>query len=405
MADLRTKKAKKALQKEAPYGSSLELQKYSTDAKEHVKVSSIAELDEEIKKKALEVGIDYEENSRSGTYFQLDYSVIQSDTRKDGVEVLSTKIARERYDWLDDYWWSAVDVGADKYTAEAELHQSHGYFIRAKKGSKVQLPLQACLFMSQEGLIQAPHNIIIAEEDSELNIVTGCAAHHNVHHGVHIGISEFYVKENAEITFTMIHSWSEGVHVRPRTGVLVKEGGSFVSNYICFTPVNSLQMYPKVRLAGENSTAKLNSLIYASRKSEIDTGGMILLEKENTRAEITSRMVARDHAKTVSRGYIVGGADRTKGHLECRGIMLSDDAIIKAVPELESRVEDTTLTHEAAVGKISEEELQYLMARGLTEEESTSLIIRGFLDPEVTGLPHKLAEEIRRYMEMTTDGT
>ncbi len=392
-------RAKKAEKKPSVVGTDIDLDTYSGQAKKHYAVKGLAGLSDEVKEKAISVGIDAEEKYRSGSFFQKDHSVVYSAAYQDGLEVMSCKDALEKYDWLSDYWWRAVKVDTDKYTAQAELRQNNGYFLRALPGTKVEFPLQACLFLTQDGLAQNVHNIIIAEEGSELHIITGCTTASGVRKGLHIGISEFYVKTNARITFTMIHNWAEEVEVRPRTGILIKDNGIFLSNYICMKPVKTLQMFPVAYCTGNNATVRFSTILYAGEGSSMDVGSRVFLSAEGSRAEISARAITAG-GDIVSRGHLIGEVPGIKAHLECRGLILSDKGSIYAIPELEGRANNIDMSHEAAVGKIAEEEIQYLMARGLSSEEATSAIIRGFLDVDIKGLPEHLSMEIKKALWM-----
>ena len=253
-------RAHKARDKPAALGPDINLDKYSARAEEHGKIKKLKELAADVREKVTSAGVDVDESHRSGSFFQIDHSVIQSSANQKGIEVMSVTEALEKYDWLKDYWWKNIAVDMDKYTAQAELKSNHGYFVRALAGAKVQFPVQACLFIGKDGLAQNVHNIIIAEEGSELHIITGCTTAHNVKNGLHVGVSEFYVKRNAHITFTMIHNWAKDVVVRPRTGTIIEENGVFLSNYICMKPVRDLQMYPTTYCAGKNATVRYNTI-------------------------------------------------------------------------------------------------------------------------------------------------
>ncbi|MDI6752655.1 MAG: SufD family Fe-S cluster assembly protein [bacterium] len=402
---LNTKKAVNAQNKKANLGLDIDLSKFKQKTSEVKGLTSLEELQPDIAESARGVGIVENEDSRSGSFFQVDSSVVFSCHKREveGLEVLSTQESLKRYDWLKDYYYKVVEVDADKYTFEAHLQKGGGYFIRAKSGVKLTLPVQACLFIGTEGLLQAVHNIIIAEEGSELHIITGCTTHPLVSSGMHIGISEFYIKKGATVTFTMIHSWAEDVDVRPRTGVIIETGGRFISNYICRKPVRSLQMYPVSYCVGEGARVRYHTLIYGSKNSSIDVGGRIVLSAKDCRAEITSRIIAKDQSQITARGHLIGEKPETKAHLDCRGLLLSDTASIHSIPELSAKAQGCELSHEATVGKIEEDQLCYLMSRGLTCDEATALIIRGFLDPEIPGLPIHLKQEIRKTIELISE--
>jgi len=399
------KKATDAQNTPAKLGEDIDISRFKQEAALLPQVASVSQLSNDIVENAKNVGINPNENNRSGTYFQLDHSVVLACQKKEmeGVEVLSTTQALSQYDWLKDYYWKAAAVDADKYTAMSELHQNAGYFIHAKPGARLTMPIQACLFIGTEGLVQSVHNIIIAEEGSELHVIAGCTTHPGISSGMHIGVSEFYIKKGATVTFTMIHGWAEDVEVRPRTVAIVEEGGTFISNYICFKPVRSIQMYPTAYCVGKDARVRFHSLIYGSKNSIIDTGSRVFLQAEGSRAEMTARVIAADSSKIISRGHVIGEVTETKGHLECRGLLLSNTASIHAIPEIEGKAEGCDLSHEAAVGRIQQAQLCYLMSRGLNEDEATALIVRGFLDPEIPGLPEHLKYEIKRTIEMTSE--
>lgn len=386
-------KAKKALEKPSALGPDIDIGSYSTQVERHDNINVLREMDQAVEKAAVEVGMSADETCRSGSFFQVDHSIILASAHDKGLEVMGTQEALKKYDWLSEYYWKAVAVDTDKFTARAEVEGHSGYFIRALSGAKVELPLQACLFMGQEGMAQNVHNIIIAEEGSELHIITGCATGPGVHSGLHIGVSEFFLMKNAHITFTMIHNWAEGMAVRPRSAALLDENAVFLSNYVCMRPVKTLQMYPAAYLTGPNSVARFNSILVAPAGSDMDVGARVYLRGEGTRAEVISRAITTG-GHIVARGHLVGEVPGIKAHLECRGLILSDKGSIRAVPELEGKTEGVDMSHEAAVGKIDEEEIQYLMARGLTSDDAASAIVRGFLDVEIKGLPDALKNEM-----------
>ena len=201
----------------------------------------------------------------------------------------------------------------------------------------------------------------------------------------------------------MIHNWAEEIHVRPRTGVLVEEGGRYISNYIMLKPVKTVQMYPTVRLAGPGAVARLQSILVTHPGSELDIGGRVILEAPHTRAEVIARSLTTG-GKCISRGHLLGLVPEVKAHLECRGLILSPNGIIYAVPELEGLVAGVEMSHEAAVGRIAAEEIEYLMARGLDEEEAVSTIVRGFLRVKIEGLPPALEEEMDQAIKETGRG-
>jgi Fe-S cluster assembly scaffold protein SufB len=392
--------AKEASEKVATYGTDIDMETFSPETGEHAYQEDLSAFSQIEREQMLKAGVDIAAENRSGTFVQKDLSVVHSRSLQEGMEIMDIEEALEKYDWLHDYWWKAVAVNMDKYTARAELHQEHGYFIRSSPGAKSIYPLQACLYLEEDNLAQDVHNIVIAEEGSELHIITGCATGPHVKSGLHVGISEFYVKKGAKLTFTMIHNWAENVAVRPRSATIVEEGGLFLSNYLCMHPVGTLQMYPVTHLVGEGATARYNSILVATPESEMDVGARVFLKAKGARSEIISRAITTG-GKIIARGHIIGEVPGIKAHLECKGLILSDEGIIHAIPELEGHRQEVDLSHEAAVGKIAQEEVEYLMARGLSQEEATATIVRGFLHVEIEGLPAELKAEMNKAVEIS----
>jgi len=392
-------KAEKAKDKKAAIGPDINLDEFDDAPVPHAYLAdedmcALPELDQ---KRLIMAGMDVTQKDRGGTYFQKDTEVVHCHSQQEGIEVIPIKKALEKHDWVEEYYWKLVAVDADKYTAAAELGLHDGYVIRALPGSKSIYPVQACLYLDKEGLQQNVHNLIIAEEGSELHIITGCSSSPHMKRGIHVGISEFFIKKNAKLTFTMIHNWAEDMFVRPRSVARVEEGGLFLNNYICMKPVRSLQMYPTAYLAGKDAVARFYSIIVGSPGSEYDLGGRIFLKKPGNRAEIIARMISNG-AKIISRGHLIGEVPDIKAHLECRGLLLNG-GLIHAIPELEGLVDGVEMSHEAAVGKIAQEEIAYLMSRGLSQDEATSVIVRGFLSVDIPGLPPQLKAEIDKAID------
>jgi len=361
-------------------------------ARDFQEVSAL--LSEADKERMILSGIDAEGAGRSGTYLQKDAAVLHVCSSHPGLEVMPIREALERYPWVENYYWKLVAVDTDKYTARAQLDLHNGYVIRALPGSKVIYPVQACMYLGKEGSSQNVHNLIIAEEGSELHIIVGCATAAHVRQAVHIGVSEFYIKKKAKLSFTMIHTWAEEVMARSRSVAMVEEEGLFLNNYICMMPARSIQTYPTTYLVGKGAVARSYSLLVASPKSEMDVGNRVFLKEPDTRAEIISRAITNG-GTIIARGDLIGEVAGVKAHLECRGLILNGGTM-HAIPELEGRADGVEMSHEAAVGKIAQEEILYLMSRGLSEDEATSTIVRGFLNIDIPGLPPQLKAEIDR---------
>ena len=398
MSEVRRTRAEQAVDKKAAFGTDVDLRKYQLLSDNKTDPLDLAGLTYQDRAKIIQSGIDLDEQDRAATFLQTDHRIAHCAAKQPGLEVLPTAQALEEYSWLQELYWQAVPVDADKYTAQAELHFQNGYFIRAHEGQRVTTPIQACLYMKHDNTAQNVHNLVIAEEGSELNIITGCATAPSLQSGIHIGVSEFYVKKGAKLTFTMIHDWAEQVMVRPRSGIVVEEDGLFLSNYVSLRPVRSLQMYPTARLIGSGAVARFHSILFAPPGCELDTGARVVLEASNTRAEIISRTITTGGI-IKARGHLIGLKPNVKAHLECHGLILADEGIIHAIPELEGHRSGVEMSHEAAVGKIAEEEIEYLMARGLSEEEATATIVRGFLNAQIEGLPPELQAKVDKAIE------
>ncbi|MGD9393678.1 MAG: SufD family Fe-S cluster assembly protein, partial [Dehalococcoidia bacterium] len=392
-------KAKAAETKAAAMGEDIDIEAFNAEAEEQPYQKDPSQLPTTAKKQMLEAGVILDDTSqRSGTYIQMDNMPVHFSSQQEGIEIMAMSEALEKHDWLADYWWKAVAVDTDKYTAHIELKDSDGYFIRSLPGKKTVYPVQSCLYLAKAKLAQNVHNIIIAEENSELHIVTGCTVSSGNEPGLHLGVSEFYIKKGAKVTFTMIHSWNPEIAVRPRTGAIIEDNGLFLSNYVLMKPVRSLQTNPLASCIGENATVRFNSVLVSPPDSHMDVGSRVLLNAKGAKTEIISRALTTG-GKIMARGYIEGNAPEVKGHLECRGLILEEKGTIHAIPELKGNLAGIDLSHEAAVGKIAEEEVEYLMARGLTRNEATATIVRGFLHVDIEGLPPQLAAELQKAIE------
>lgn len=399
-------KAEKALNKKAVYGQDIDLKNFQKHI-ERGKIESLELLPELAKEAAIMAGVDVEEKERSGSYVQMDHSVIYKRLSKlyEGkVELMSTNEAVETYDWLEDYFWKAIPPDTDKYTAQVALNPTHGYFIRILPGQKLDYPIQACLMIAEGYISQNVHNIVIVEEGAELHIITGCTLSKSDATGIHLGISEFYVKKGGKLFFTMIHNWAENFYVRPRTAVVVEEEGVYVNNYALLRPVRSIQAFPVVYLRGEKASARFNTVIYGLKDSYIDLGSKIVFEGKDTKGESLTRSIADHKSVIYSRGDLIAKTpDYCMGRLDCRGIIFSREASIYAIPQLISHGADKAdLSHEASIGPISEEQVEYLMSRGMTKDEATSLITSGFLNLDIPFLPEIIDRHIKEVIQITS---
>lgn len=377
--------------------SELHMTDYQFTGAESPAIEDLRTLSPEDKQQLLMAGVDVEERERSGSFLHMNHSRVHCKSVNPGVEILDIKDALKLYDGLPEYWWKLVDPDKDEYTRATRDNLHGGYFIRSKKGAKIEEPVQSCLFIKGDKVGQNVHNIVIVEEDSEMHIITGCAVSHETREAAHLGISEFYIKKGGKLTFTMIHNWGEQTAVRPRSAGIIEEDGVFLNNYVLLKPVKDLQMYPTLTLNGRGAVARFNSVIVAPEGSYVNAGNRILLNAPDTRGEIIARTLTTG-GTIINPGHIAGNAVPARGHLECKGLILNS-GVIHAIPELEGTLPGVELSHEAAVGKIAQEEIEYLMARGLDEEEATSTIVRGFLNVDIMGLPKELQEVVEKTIQ------
>ena len=400
MVSEEAKRAREALKKQAKFGEDIDLDAYQEGKKDLAEVESLEDLPKDTRTTLLDSGIVPTGHGRSGNFLLMDNTVVHSAIMGEGVELMPLRQALKVHDWLKDYVWKAVQPDTDKFTAETYIQESDGYFIRALPGAKVRMPVQTCLLLKNRNTKQHVHNVLIAEEGSEFEVVTGCATTKGVEKGLHLGISEFFLKKNSKLTFTMIHNWSEFIGVRPRTSVIMDEGATYINNYVALKPVKSIQTYPTAHMNGSNGVCRFNSVAVAHPGSVMDLGSRAILNAPGCKAELISRTITTG-GTVIARGQLVGNSPGIKAHLECKGLIMSEKGIQIAIPELEARVPDVEMTHEAAVGKIAQDQVEYLMSRGLTEEEAVGMIVRGFLDVGIRGIPDHLRAEIDKTLQET----
>jgi Fe-S cluster assembly scaffold protein SufB len=384
---------KRALGKAGDYGRDIDIDRFEAGTRTPEVIEDLEDADSALRETMSHVGVTADEE-RSGTIIFIDNGMSHCSNREqEGVEILTTREAFERYDWVRDYMWSAVDPEKDKYTAKTYLEESDGYFIRVKAGYKVRHPVQTCMMIKRNKTLQNLHNIIILEEDASMEVITGCSTAHGSEESLHVGVSEIFLHDRSDLQFSMIHSWGRETNVRPRTVTNIGKGASYTNNYILLNPVGSLQSYPTSNLNGEGASCTLNTMCLAETGSDVDTGGIATLNAPGTNAQIMSRSITNG-GRMIARGRLVGNAPGAKAHLECRSLVLEDGGMTLAIPELETRVADVEMTHEAAVGKIARDQIEYLMSRGLSEDDAIGMIVRGFLAGSIEGLPPSLRREV-----------
>lgn len=331
--------------------------------------------------------------SQSGSFLVSDSEVLESRALTDMLEILPLEEALVKYGWLRAKLHTLVPADADEKVARvAAEREKLGYFVRVRENARITLPIQTCYLINRNDFTQLTHNIVIAEKNAELHLISGCTTNAHTQNGTHIGVTEYFLDEGATLTTTMIHSWGRDVEVYPRSAVTVGKNARFVSNYIALSPVRTLQMSPKAMIEA-GGLGEFYSVVYAPEGSRFDIGSEAILRGGNARADIVSRTVSAG-GEVIARGRITGEQPGGKGTMSCNGLMLSHKGKIHAIPELVAGDLELELSHEASVGMISEEFLAYLMASGISEEEAKNLIVQGFMELRVPGLPDYLQKQI-----------
>lgn len=347
--------------------------------------------------------VAYDENQeRSATFLATDWEVIDTHSATQALEILPIKMALEKYAWLEALMFTLVPKDKDEYVKKVASSETLlGYFIRVKAGEKVALPVYTCYMINSDQFTQCTHNIIIAEEGSEVHLISGCAANAHVLSGKHLGVTEYFIKENATVTSTMIHSWGKEVEVYPRSAAEVGKKAKFVSNYVALGSVKALQMDPMAHIEA-GGLGEFYSVVYAPEASKFDIGSTVILDGDGASTEIISRVVSNG-GEVITRGKIIGRHPNGRGAMACNGLLLNNKGSIHAIPELIGEDPRLELSHEASVGMISRDELAYLMASGIEEEKAKSLIIEGFLDLKIPSLPDYLQKQINAIIKETKD--
>lgn len=257
-------------------------------------VTSLDTLELSVFESLSAVGVNLDDRSQTGKYLLYGQDAFTLFPQIDGVEMLPIEEALERYPEIrKKYLFKAVNADQDAFTKAVAEIVPRGYFIRVKKGVRVEEPVQAGLFMHKEMSSMGLHNIVVLEEGAQLHLVTGCTSACTLQGGLHIAISEHFVGKNAQLINTMIHNWGPEFLVRPRGGTIVKEGGNYVSNYYSFKPPKDIEMNPFIHLKGENSTAKNMTVLVCLPETYSNIGGTILMTGENSSAEIVARGQSR----------------------------------------------------------------------------------------------------------------
>ncbi len=312
------------------------------------------------------------------------YGVVFKDIRKayeENKEEIKNFLERIHYD---------KTLQVDENTA--------GFYIRVPPRTNVPIPIYGCFIIGTRGITQRIINIIDIGDNSNVLIAKGCAS--LVSEGAHSAMTLLYVGKNSMLKNLMIHNWAPNIDVGSKTYGLMDENSKFEYYYVKISPIRALGL--SSHLVGmKNSTIEVHEASVAHKNSRLNTNTLIELRGNGSRAVITSRGVVEENGYMNVMAKIIAEADETKGHIECNGLVLGK-GIYKTAPVLETKTNNTRLTHEASIGKISGEQIFYLQTRGLSEEEATKMIILGFLSSALIGLPEKMREYVQLALKQIT---
>ncbi len=357
------------------------------------------------KRTLAEVGVILESENRSATMVIRNDQPVCLDSKDQGIELLPLSVAFQRYDWLEkNYSFKTIAADFDEFTAKCANQEPLGFFIYVRQGVKVTLPCQVAIHMATNALTQTLHNIVILEEDSQLELITGCVSEQSVNQGQHLSVEEYYIGKNAKFTSTMVHSWVSDVEVYPHAGATVAENGQYESNYISLRAAKLVKSNSQTFLNGDKATAKYLSIVLGTTGSVIDTAGNVYLNANNTSAELLHRGVCS--GGIIHQGGLLIGNASCKAHVDCAGMLLDNEGngYIESIPGIKSHHPDARMSHEASIGKIAPEQVEYLMSRGMEELEAISMLIRGFLNVDIEGLGPELDEQIAKIAEIAGHG-
>jgi Fe-S cluster assembly protein SufB len=346
----------------------------------------------------------------AGVEAQYDSEVIYSNLKnhweKLGVIFTDMDTAVKEYpELVKEYLGTLVPVDDNKFSALNSAVWSGGSFIYVPKGISVPIPLQAYFRINAKAVGQFERTIIIAEEGSFVHYIEGCSAPIYTNDSLHAAVVEVFVKKGARVRYTSIQNWSGSVYNLVTKRMQIEENG--IGEWVDGNLGSKVNMkYPALVLKGKGAHGELLSLAYAGKNQYQDTGGKAIHLAPNTTSILISKSVSRSGGRASYRGLvkIAKGAKGSKSHVRCDALLLDDKSRSDTYPVNDVQEQDVTLGHEASVSKVGEEQLFYLMSRGLNEIQATSLIVNGFIEPIVKELPLEYAVELNRLINLSMEG-
>ena len=333
------------------------------------------------------------------------YHSLREDLAKQGVLFLDTDAAlKEHPEIFKKYFGKIIPPEDNKFAALNSAVWSGGSFIYIPPGVKVDMPLQAYFRINAENIGQFERTLIIADEGSEVHYIEGCTAPVYSSESLHSAVVELVAHKDAKLRYTTIQNWSSDVYNLVTKRAYAYEGATV--EWIDGNIGSKLTMkYPGIYLMGEKAYGETLSIAFAGKGQHQDTGAKMVHLAPNTTSKITSKSVSRLDGRSTYRGLlnVAKGATNVKATVRCDALLLDDTSKTDTYPYMEINQEDATITHEATVGKIGDEQIFYLMSRGFTEEEALSLIVNGFMEPFTKELPMEYAVELNRLIKLEMD--
>ena len=335
------------------------------------------------------------------------YHHLREDLAKKGVVFLDTDTAlKEQPEIFKKYFGKVIPPEDNKFAALNSAVWSGGSFIYVPKGVKVDLPLQAYFRINKENIGQFERTLIIADEGAEVHYIEGCTAPVYSSESLHSAVVELIAFKDAKLRYTTIQNWSNDVYNLVTKRAYAYEGARV--DWVDGNIGSKLTMkYPGIYLLGQRAHGETLSVAFAGKNQHQDTGAKMVHLAPNTTSRITSKSVSKSNGRTTYRGllHVAKGATNVKASVRCDALLLDDESKTDTYPYMEINQEDATITHEATVGKIGDEQIFYLMTRGFSEEEALTLIVNGFIEPFTKELPMEYAVELNRLVKMEMDGS
>jgi Fe-S cluster assembly protein SufB len=335
------------------------------------------------------------------------YHQIREDLEEQGVIFVDTDTAlREHSDLFREYFTTVIPTGDNKFSALNTAVWSGGSFIYVPKGVHVDIPLQAYFRINTENMGQFERTLIIADEDSFVHYVEGCTAPTYSSDSLHSAVVEIVVKKGARVRYTTIQNWSTNVYNLVTKRAAVQAGGTM--EWVDGNLGSKVTMkYPAVWLLGEYAKGETLSVAFAGENQHQDAGAKMVHAAPNTSSNIVSKSVARGGGRTSYRGLvqIQEGATGSKSTVKCDALLVDTISRSDTYPYVDVREDDASIGHEATVSKVGDDQLFYLMSRGMAEDEAMAMIVRGFIEPIARELPMEYALELNRLIELQMEGS